>query len=77
MENLQTEIGWTKNGLVVKYLGCEIARMYSKVSNKNKGQYDHRRTLVLEVDDAGDANFDFVLAVFKHARAFGGLPRVD
>ena len=69
----------TKEAVKVISLGFEIARMYSKYPDRATGS--QRRVLVLEVNDGGDANFDLALALalamFKHARAFGGLPTVN
>ena len=66
---------YTKEAVKVISLGFEIARMYYKVPDRETGS--HRLVLVLEVDDCGDANFDLALAMFKHARAFGGLPTAN
>jgi hypothetical protein len=65
----------TKEAVKVISMGFEIARMYCKIPDRETGS--NHRVLVLEVSDCGDANFDLALAMFKHARAFGGLPTVD
>ena len=65
----------TQEAVKVISLGFEIARMYYKVPDRESGS--HRLVMVLEVDDCGDANFDLALAMFKHARAFDGLPTVN
>lgn len=66
------QVEQTDQGTVVKLNDrLEVARMFLTADDRE------RRRLHLEVKDTGKATMEMVLAVFKYARATGGLPVVN
>jgi hypothetical protein len=66
------QIQETDRGTTVCLHGeLEVARMY--VISDAQG----KRRLHLEVSDTGEATMDLVLAVFRYAKAMGGIPIMD